>query len=135
MLGLDPVVRREIVVAAPREQVWAALTEAERLAEWFASEVELELRPGGVGAFRWGDGSERRARVERVEEGRALELTWSEPGGPPTRVELTLADVPEGTRVRVTETAPQACASLAGEWSWGVALLAALPRLHRLAVA
>ena len=135
MVEVDPVVRREIVVAAPSVHVWAALTEAERLAEWFASEVELELRPGGAGVFRWGDGSERRACVERVEDGQALELTWSEPGGPPTRVELALADTPDGTRVRVTETAPHASASLAGEWSWGVGLLAALPRLHRLAVA
>ena len=134
-MQLDTKVRREIVVAAPRERVWAALTEAERLAEWFASEVELDVRPGGAGVFRWGDGSERRARVERVEDERALTFTWREPDGPPTRVELTLTEERDGTRVSVTESAPQASASLAGEWSWGIALLAALPRLHRLAVA
>ena len=36
-------VTREIVLPAPREEVWAALTEAERLEEWFANEVEFDL--------------------------------------------------------------------------------------------
>lgn len=134
-MHLETGVRREIVVAAPRERVWAALTEQERLAEWFATEVELDVRPDGAGVFRWGDGSERRARVERVDQERMLAFTWREPGGPATRVELSLSDEGDGTRVRVTETAPQASSSLAGEWSWGIALLAALPRLHRVAVA
>ena len=134
-MELETSVRREIVVAAPRERVWAALTDQERLAAWFATGVAPDLRPDGAGVFRWGDGSERRARVERVEHERTLAFTWREPGGPATRVELTLAEEDEGTRVRVTETAPQASSSLAGEWSWGIALLAALPRLHRVAVA
>ena len=31
-------VRREIVVAAPFEEVWSALTQAERLEDWFAND-------------------------------------------------------------------------------------------------
>ena len=49
-------VEREIVVPEAPEEVWEALTEPERLEEWFATEVELEARPGGEGVFRWGDG-------------------------------------------------------------------------------
>src|SRR5947208_387171 len=40
---------REIVFPAPPEEVWEALTEPERLEEWFANEVELDARPGGGG--------------------------------------------------------------------------------------
>ena len=34
------MIRREIVLPAPREEVWDALTDAERLEEWFANDVE-----------------------------------------------------------------------------------------------
>ena len=133
-------VRREVILDAPREEVWRALTRPERLREWFANEVELDARPGGEGTFRWGDGSLRRASVDAVESERRLAFTWrdeSDGAGAETHVELALEDAPEGTRLTVVETptsgsGPRASA-LAGEWSWGVAWLAALPRLRRLA--
>ena len=40
-------VEREIVFPASPAEVWEALTEPERLEEWFATEVELDPRPGG----------------------------------------------------------------------------------------
>jgi uncharacterized protein YndB with AHSA1/START domain len=131
---------RETVVAAPRERVWAALTEDDELASWFANEATLDVRPGGEGVFRWADGSERFLQVARVEDERLLEFEWSEPDGPATRVELALEDAEGGTLVRVREHAPagpQASASpaLVGEWAWGVALLAERTVLRRLAVA
>ena len=49
-------VRREVVLEAAREEVWAALTEADRLAQWFANEVEVEVVPGGDGTFRCAQG-------------------------------------------------------------------------------
>jgi uncharacterized protein YndB with AHSA1/START domain len=110
-------VRREIVVPAPREEVWSALTSPERLSEWFAPEVELAVEPGGEGIFRWPDGETRRAVVEELDPGERFAFRWSdEDGRDETRVELTLDDVPDGTRVSVTETpvGPTACA---GEWS------------------
>jgi uncharacterized protein YndB with AHSA1/START domain len=127
-------VRRQIVLSAPPAAVWRALTEADALAEWFANEVELELRPGGSGRFRWGDGSERFASVELVEREHALGFRWADEHGLTSDVRLELEAVPEGTRLTVTEApvGPEARA-LAGEWSWGIQLLAALPRLRRLA--
>ena len=96
-------VRREIMLDAPREEVWAALTEAERLEEWYANDVELDLRPGGEGYFRWGDGDERRAVVEEVDEERRLALRFEDEG----LVELELEDVPGGTLLVVRESSPQ----------------------------
>jgi uncharacterized protein YndB with AHSA1/START domain len=113
-------VTREVTLPAPREEVWAALTEAERLGEWFANEAELDLVPGGQGVFRWADGSERRAVVEEVEAERRFAFLWGDEGEPPSRVEIVLAEEPEGTRVIVTETAPTA------EWSTALALRACL---------
>ena len=96
-------VTREIVLDAPVEEVWAALTEPERLEEWFANDVELDARPGGEGVFRWGDGDERRAVVEELEVERYLTLRWEDDG----LVELELEPAGGGTRLLVRESTPQ----------------------------
>ena len=110
-------VEREIVVPAPVEEVWAALTEPDRLEEWFANDVELALEPGGKGIFRWADGDERHVVVEEVLPERRFRFTWDE-----SRVEIELVEVEDGTRVTVTETLGA---------GWGTALsLQALAFVH-----
>src|SRR5439155_19839994 len=74
------MIRREIVLPATRTEVWDALTDPKRLADWFANEVELELRPGGAASFRWGNGEERRATVTEVEDGERPAFTWDDDG-------------------------------------------------------
>ena len=96
------MIRREIVLPAPRDDVWDALTEPERLAEWFANDVELDLRPGGDASFRWSNGEERHATVTEVEPERRLAFEWDDEG----EVEFTLDDDVDGTRLTVVETAP-----------------------------
>ncbi len=134
---MEAEVRREVVLEERVDEVWRALTDPARLAEWFANDVELVAEPGGRGVFRWDDGTVRIAEVEDVEPGRRFSFRWHEQGSDDaTRVELTLEEADDGTRLSVVETPLAAEASaLAGEWSWGVSLLAALPRLRRLAVA
>ncbi len=118
---MEPSVRREVVFPEPRESVWRALTEAELLEEWFANEVELDVRPGGSGVFRWGDGSVREATVEEVEPERRLGFRWrdAESDEPETLVELTLEDDPEGTRLLVVETPAESA-----EWAPALSLRA-----------
>jgi uncharacterized protein YndB with AHSA1/START domain len=111
--GVVEVVR-ELVLPAPPDEVWEELTDAERLEEWFATEVELDVEEGGKGHFRWENGEERHAVVEEVEEGRRLAYTWADESGQETHVEFTLDEVEEGTKVVVTESAPTA--------EWGTAL-------------
>ena len=103
---------REIVFPSSPDEVWEALTEADRLEEWFANDVELDPRPGGAGIFRWDDGEERRATVVVAEPGERLVLDWDEDG----EVEFTLEEVEEGTRLLVRETSP--------EWSTALELRA-----------
>jgi uncharacterized protein YndB with AHSA1/START domain len=95
-------VEREIVVEEAPDEVWEALTEPERLEEWFASDVELDARPGGEGVFRWGDGDERRATVREIVEAERLVLDWDEGGS----VAIGLEPVVDGTRIHVVETSP-----------------------------
>lgn len=97
-------VEREIVFPESPEEVWEALTEPERLEEWFATEVELDAQPGGAGVFRWGDGDERRATVREATERERLVLDWDDDGG---QVVIELEEVDSGTRLRVVESTPE----------------------------
>ena len=96
------MIHREIVLPATREDVWEALTNPVELAEWFANEVELELRPGGDVVFRWSNGEERRGTLTEVEPGERLAFEWEDDG----EVAFTLADDDAGTLLTVEETAP-----------------------------
>jgi uncharacterized protein YndB with AHSA1/START domain len=75
-------VTREVVVEAPLEEVWDALTEQEQLEEWFSE-----------------DGKERDLVIEEVETRRRVAYSWEE-----GRVAIELEEVERGTRVVVTET-------------------------------
>ena len=97
-------VEREMLFSEPPEEVWEALTEPERLEEWFATEVELDARPGGAGVFRWGDGEERRATVREIAAEERLVLDWEDDGG---EVVLELEEVDGGTLLRIVESTPE----------------------------
>ena len=101
-------IEREIVFPASPTEVWEALTNPERLEEWFANEVELDAQPGGEGVFRWGDGEERRAVVREAEPEERLVLDWDDAG----EVVLELEEVEGGTRVHVVERSPDWSAAL-----------------------
>jgi uncharacterized protein YndB with AHSA1/START domain len=96
------MIRKEIVLHAGREEVWAALTDPRRLEDWFANDVEIDLRPGGGATFRWGNGESRHATVTEVEPEERLAFEWDEEG----EVEFTLDDDADGTRLTVVETSP-----------------------------
>jgi len=100
------MIRREITLPSPRDDVWDALTDPERLEDWFANAVDLDLRPGGAASFRWANGEERHATVTEVDPGRRLAFAWEDEADEPGEVEFTLADAAEGTRLVVVETAP-----------------------------
>jgi uncharacterized protein YndB with AHSA1/START domain len=109
--GSDPV-RREVVLPAPPDRVWAALSESKELAVWFGADVQIDPRPTGRALFRWPDGTERPAVVEEAEPERRLSFRWlafvRDAGGeavpaPAGRVEFELEEVAEGTRLCVTE--------------------------------
>jgi uncharacterized protein YndB with AHSA1/START domain len=96
------MIRKEIVLPAGRDEVWAALTDPRRLEDWFANDVEIDLRPGGGATFRWGNGESRHATVTEVEPEERLAFEWDEEG----EVEFTLDDDADGTRLTVVETSP-----------------------------
>jgi uncharacterized protein YndB with AHSA1/START domain len=141
-VAMTTSVRREMVLPVRPEELWPALTEADRLAEWFAPEVDIDARPGGGAVFRWAGGA-RRAVIEEVEAPHRLSFRWAEMGedgeAERSRVEFTLEEVEEGTRLRVVETAaaetlPATAAMLGAGDAWEH-LLARLRRSRALVVA
>jgi uncharacterized protein YndB with AHSA1/START domain len=111
-------VEREITVDADRETVWEALTEPDMLAEWIASEVELDLEEGHA-VFRFEDGEERAATIEAIVELERLAFHWRREGGEESRVEFRLEPAVSGTRVVVVESAAER-----DEWGPRLELLA-----------
>jgi uncharacterized protein YndB with AHSA1/START domain len=113
-------IEREVVIEAPVERVWELVTKAEHLGRWFGDAgAEVDLRPGGALELRWTK-DQARGRVEAVEPPRLFAFRWApfeDPGGAQptddnsTRVEFTLSEEGDGTRLRVVESGFDALAT------------------------
>ena len=105
-MDLDRI-ERTMTLEVPRDEVWAAITEPDRISGWFGKETELDLRPGGSGVFRW-ENTEVKVVVEEVDPPRKFSYRW-EPGqvpvaGTTTLVEFTLEEAGDGTVLHLVES-------------------------------
>lgn len=132
---LAHTVERSVLLAAPAQRVWDALTDASLLSEWLADEVQLEPWEGGEVVCRDEEGEERRGEVRLVEEAERIAFDWWREGEAPSRVELVIDAVGNETRVTVIESGAWPAASptpalLAATWGARLRTLAlALGRL------
>jgi len=104
-------VEREVQLPRPPEEVWTALTDAERLGAWLGGSLELEVRTGRRGSFVSAGGAARRVLVLAVEEGHQLMFRWwpDTDAGAASTVTITVDEAGEGrSAVRVRETRMQA---------------------------
>jgi uncharacterized protein YndB with AHSA1/START domain len=102
---VTPTVTREVVLDASVDEVWRALTDSDELSAWFGGEVTLDPTPGGTGTFD--DGRQRRrAEVEEIEPEHRFSFRWwpEQDDTASSRVEFTIDEVGEGTRLLVVET-------------------------------
>ncbi len=103
-------IRRELMVDAPIERVWEALTSADELAQWFGDSAEIDLRPGGRARFGWLEfDATTEAIVEVVERPSRFSFRWEALKDTPveevsTLVEFTLEPEGKGTRVILLES-------------------------------
>lgn len=108
------VVRFDRTLAYPIESVWAAITEPERLADWwppFAAEITVDLRVGGRIVFDWPDADLPTMAFEivRLEPPTLLEHTHTAPG---SWMRWQLEPVADGTRLVATYAVPDVTASV-----------------------
>lgn len=69
------VLRMERWLKHPPEKVWKAMTEPERLADWFPGRVTLDLRAGGALTFDL-DGSVDTGTITDLDPQRLIAYTW-----------------------------------------------------------
>ena len=110
MTELD--ITRTIDIKAPATKVWAALTEADLIAQWFGDAAEFDASPGGTGMFAWrADGhGPFRVLVERADKPKTLVYRWAREAnvdpvpGNSTVVRFDLAEIDGGTRLTLVES-------------------------------
>ena len=106
--GTRPPAEVEIRIAAPVEEVWRALTDAEELARWFPLEARVEPGAGGSVWLSWGEGWSAGSRIEIWEPGRRLRAVSdrTDAGGRPVllAVDYHLEPAEGGTVLRVVHS-------------------------------
>ncbi|WP_293680994.1 SRPBCC domain-containing protein [uncultured Phenylobacterium sp.] len=121
------VARLAITLDNPVHEVWAALTEPDRLAQWLAPGA-IELVEGGRARLDFVDsGIVIDSRVTAVTPQHLLEYSWSGPGEPSRPVRWTLEPVGPLTRLALTLTLPKSddVARSAAGWAAHLEMLTA----------
>ena len=96
-------------LAFPIEEVWSAITEPARLADWwppFAVDIAVDLREGGSISFDWPEGDAIQTlefTIVRLEPPRLLEHTHTSPG---SWQRWELEPTADGTRLLATYFVP-----------------------------
>jgi uncharacterized protein YndB with AHSA1/START domain len=103
------VVSRDEVVTAELAEVWRALTDAGRVAQWFGDRAEVDLRVGGAVTFGWPAGEVSKGVVTVVEPMSRFAFRWDVFGtvldpADFTTVEFQLQEGDAGVAVRVVES-------------------------------
>ena len=108
-------IQKQVVLRAPRERVWRALTNAEEFGGWFGVDFTGgAFSPGGrIRGKVQHKGYEHltmEITIERMEPQRLFSWRWHPGASPPgpdeptTLVVFELEDTPEGTKLTVTES-------------------------------
>jgi uncharacterized protein YndB with AHSA1/START domain len=113
-ISTDRIVKT-VVLRSPRSRVWRALTDPAQFGEWFGARLTHGFVPGqttrGQITIPKYEHLAFEVIVEQMEPERRFSWRW-QPGGDPdvdpaepmTLVMFELEDVPEGTRLTVTES-------------------------------
>ncbi len=114
-------IEKEIVLPAPRERVWRALTDVREFNQWFGVALTAPFAPGAVVSRQLASPEYQHLTmtvwVEEMVSGRRFSFRWHpyaiEEGidysaEPTTLVSFTLEDVEGGTRLTIVESGFQA---------------------------
>jgi uncharacterized protein YndB with AHSA1/START domain len=102
------ILRFDRLLAFPIDEVWAAITEPERLADWwppFAADITVDLREGGMIVFTWPDTDfpTLEFTIVRLKVPKLLEHTHTSPG---FWMRWELEATADGTRLLATYFIP-----------------------------
>lgn len=106
-------IEREIVIEAPIERVWSALTEPSSVSAWFCNgaETSIDLRPGGVMTLNHGEHGYYLTTIVDVDAPHRFSYRWASAypnvqatEANSTLVEFTLEATTGGTVLRLVES-------------------------------
>ncbi len=123
---------KEIEIAAPVDEVWKALTDANELTRWFPLEARVTPGLGGKIFVSWGPGCEGEAEILAWEPGK--KFAWKDPMG---LVEWTLESRGGKTVVHLLQSGFLGNADWENEWfdstsyGWNLMLLSLKVALER----
>ena len=108
-------IERDIVIEAPIEAIWRAVTQPGQISRWFTDSAQIDLRPNGTGTLVWDSRATNQPatvhlHIVTIESPRTFSFRWLHPAGAAAGannsllVEFTLT--PEGghTRLRLAES-------------------------------
>lgn len=72
----DPVQRQEVLIDAPTQEVFDALTNPDKFARWFGANVGIEPKVGGRFAMGGFEMKHHPAEITVFEPGRAMTIAW-----------------------------------------------------------
>jgi uncharacterized protein YndB with AHSA1/START domain len=112
---MSATIEQEILVNAPLDAVWRAVTEPEHISRWFSDETDLDAKPGYEGVLTFRDRATKQAMslpvtVESVAPRHTCTYRWLHPTdataeeGNSLPVTFTLTANGDGTRLHVAET-------------------------------
>jgi len=103
-------IEKQIELDAPRERVWAAISDPKELEKWFPDEAEFDPQPGARGSLTWHNHGSPAMEIIEFDPPRRFVWRWEGNDGRAldeysTTVEWTLTDRPGGgTTLTVRET-------------------------------
>ena len=107
-------VRRTISIRAAIDKVWAAITQADLIVEWFGQGAELsEVAVGGSGSFTFEGYGQFPVRIEELDPPRMIAYRWGNDNAKAvagidpdhsTVFRFTLEPIEGGTQLTVVET-------------------------------
>jgi uncharacterized protein YndB with AHSA1/START domain len=114
---IQDTIEREMVLRAPKERVYNAITQPEQIVKWFPEGIEGKLIAGERPVFDFGEYGKFSIYVEASDPHDYFAYRWVSgsqfvPGGfigdplkmPNTLVEFRLEDAPEGTLLKLKES-------------------------------
>jgi Activator of Hsp90 ATPase homolog 1-like protein len=93
------ILHRTVDLPCPVEETWDIVLDP----SWLGDDGEVNATEGGEGWVREGDET-RWMLVEEIVEGERFTYRWASFADEPSRVEITLSPIAEGTRVDIVES-------------------------------
>ena len=114
-MSISDRIERIEILPVSRERVWDAITKPEQLSQWLSMVRDMDFRVGGEIHFLWENKhSPYPGLIEVIEPLQRFAFRWSSyaighperklAGTGSTRVEFTLEEVAEGTRLTLVES-------------------------------